>query len=206
MTTDQLTRERSRRKRRAILASGLVLGVGAVVTLAAWNDSVWGDATFGTGDQSWNMQGSVDGGTSWHEFQIQADAGSMQFDLGAIDPGSLTPGDSVHALFGLRETEGHLGSTVTVASPVVDGANTLAQALDVTVYDHGSTNPGACTGTGGTQIVTGKLATVGASTPFTMAAGADNWLCYTVTLPAGTNPSGLAQTVDAAWEMQATSD
>ncbi|NLG54199.1 MAG: hypothetical protein GX542_00865, partial [Rhodococcus sp.] len=48
MTTNDATRERNRRKRKAILASGIVLGVGAVITLAAWNDSVWGTGAFGT--------------------------------------------------------------------------------------------------------------------------------------------------------------
>ncbi|WP_226438443.1 MULTISPECIES: SipW-dependent-type signal peptide-containing protein [Rhodococcus] len=52
MTTNDQARSRNSRKRRALLASGLVLGVGVVITLAAWNDSVWGSSDFGTGENS----------------------------------------------------------------------------------------------------------------------------------------------------------
>lgn len=195
-------RSRNQRKRRAILASGLVLGVGAVITLAAWNDSVWGDSMFGTGSNSWNVQGTTDGGTTWQEFETQADAGHMSFSLGHLD---LTPGESTHALFGLHETDGNLGATVVVAPPVVDTANTLGQKLNVRIVSLGDTDPGSYDGTGGTEIANYTMTTGSASAPVTIAPRGEQWLGFTVTLPAGTSPNGLAQEVGAAWEMQATS-
>lgn len=52
---------RNRRKVLAVLAGGLVLGVGAAITLAAWNDSEFATGTFTAG--SFNLQGSTDGTT-----------------------------------------------------------------------------------------------------------------------------------------------
>jgi len=51
----------TRRKVRAVLAGGLVLGVGAAVTLAAWNDSEFATGTFTAG--TFNLEGSTDGTT-----------------------------------------------------------------------------------------------------------------------------------------------
>jgi predicted ribosomally synthesized peptide with SipW-like signal peptide len=41
-----------KRKVRALLAGGLVLGVGAAITLAAWTDNVFGNSDFATGDDT----------------------------------------------------------------------------------------------------------------------------------------------------------
>lgn len=90
--------KRNRRKIRAILAAGLVLGVGAAVTLAAWSDSVWGQSEFAT--DKWNVQGSFNGGTSWGEFATGPTAGTFTFPL--ADATSLTPGESVKAPVSLR--------------------------------------------------------------------------------------------------------
>ncbi|MGO2139648.1 MAG: SipW-dependent-type signal peptide-containing protein [Leucobacter sp.] len=46
-------------KARALLAGGLVLGVGAAVTLAAWTDNEWVRGVFGTG--TFGIEGSTDG-------------------------------------------------------------------------------------------------------------------------------------------------
>ncbi|WP_435277663.1 SipW-dependent-type signal peptide-containing protein [Rhodococcus yananensis] len=202
MTTNDQARSRNSRKRRALLASGLVLGVGAVITLAAWNDSVWGSSDFGTGENSWNVQGSVDAGATWAEFQTQEGAGGMAF---TIDPEGMTPGHEVHALFGLKETEGNMGATVTVKAPITAG-DTLAQNLTVTIVDLGATNPGSFDGTQtGTTIATYTLSPGADSTAVTLDAGGEQWLGFTVELPDGTNPSGLAQSTSAAWEMSAVS-
>src|SRR5699024_3258295 len=56
-----------RKETRAIMASWLVLCIGAAVTLAAWSDTVWGAGTFGTDGSAFNIQGSFDGGENWAE-------------------------------------------------------------------------------------------------------------------------------------------
>ena len=95
MTIDNAdNKAQKRRKVRAILASGLVLGVGAAVTLAAWNDSVWGKAEFGTGANSWNVQGNFTGASDgWNEFVTANAAGSFNFGVNAS---ALVPGDTVY--------------------------------------------------------------------------------------------------------------
>lgn len=192
-------------KRKAILAAGAVLGIGALIILAAWNDTIWGDGIFGTGDVSWNVQGSVDGGATWDEFEEVGGAGRMRFDLGTIAPNELMPGRSVHAIFGLQEERGHLDATVIVAAPVTDEFNTLGQVLNVRIVDLGTTRPSTFTGTEGTEIANYTLAHGVASAPVTIAAGGQRWLGFVVGMPDGTRPSGLAETVQAAWEMQAES-
>ena len=52
---------------RAILAGGLVLGVGAAVTLAAWNDSEFATGTFGAGSFNLEGQETIAAGFSDHE-------------------------------------------------------------------------------------------------------------------------------------------
>ncbi|MEJ7649283.1 MAG: SipW-dependent-type signal peptide-containing protein [Nakamurella sp.] len=47
--TAPVRRRDRRRKFRAVLAAGLVLGVGGAVTLAAWNDSEYATGTFTAG-------------------------------------------------------------------------------------------------------------------------------------------------------------
>lgn len=71
------------RKRKALLAGGVVLGLGAAATIAAWSDDVWVSATFNA--SSIQIESS-----------LQPDSGYSQH--GAIDAltlqGSTTPGDS----------------------------------------------------------------------------------------------------------------
>ena len=47
-TTDG-TRRRDSRRVKAVLAGGMVLGIGAAITLAAWNDSEFATGTFSAG-------------------------------------------------------------------------------------------------------------------------------------------------------------
>ena len=56
-------RSRSDRRRMllAVIAGGVVLGVGTAVTLAVWNDSEFASGTFSSGQ--FDLQGSIDGAT-----------------------------------------------------------------------------------------------------------------------------------------------
>lgn len=56
---DSVQSRRGWTKARALLAGGLVLGVGAAVTLAAWTDNEWVRGVFGTG--TFGIEGSTDG-------------------------------------------------------------------------------------------------------------------------------------------------
>ncbi|WP_016691555.1 SipW-dependent-type signal peptide-containing protein [Rhodococcus rhodochrous] len=209
MTIDNAdNKAQKRRKVRAILASGLVLGVGAAVTLAAWNDSVWGNAQFGTGANTWNVQGDFGGG--FNEY-IENPGGSMIFTPGF---GNLAPGQTVASLVGLRETGSNLDAIVSLQratdpADVADGVSksNLDETLLLKVTDMGATK-GTCTDKQQTgDVLTGTTATVsnGTFANLTVPKGAERWLCFAVTLPNNLNPSTLSKSVSVAWEFQAVS-
>lgn len=86
------------RKRKALLAGGTVLGLGAAVTLAAWTDDVWVSGAFSAG--TFNVQGAVDAdGEVWADYVSEGDAGPLTF---SVSPTAMTPGDSVYAPLNLR--------------------------------------------------------------------------------------------------------
>ncbi len=119
LTDDE--RNRKSRKRKAILASGAVLGIGAVVTLAAWNDTVFGSGEFGIGNTAWNVQGST----------VSSTAGFLEYatsppEAGAISFSATPPINALHLMpggqttegkFWLKETKGNLDALVTIQAP-----------------------------------------------------------------------------------------
>lgn len=112
--TTTATKRRST-KVKAILAGGVVLGVGAAVTLAAWNDSEFATGTFAGGQ--FNIEGSTDG-TSYAEHDSAADAASLSFE---VDADNMTPGETVYAPFAVRiDEDSSYDADVTVNS-VTDG-------------------------------------------------------------------------------------
>ncbi|MBK0418865.1 hypothetical protein JD276_07445 [Leucobacter sp. CSA1] len=113
-----------RRKITAVLAGGLVLGVGAAVTLAAWNDSEFATGTFTAG--SFTFQGSADGAT-FEDHASVGGAADLSFTQGFDN---LTPGDTVYALYSLK-LEGTSDATVTPVAPALAAGSTL-EAGDLT--------------------------------------------------------------------------
>lgn len=204
----------TKRKTLAVLAGGLVLGVGVAVTLAAWNDSEFATGTFTAG--SFDLQGSttgdVDASYSDHNVDAGGTAATLAFTLptGVVD--DMSPGDSVYAGFWVRLAPG----TTTGATLVADGtaadpaASSNSENLSYEVYELA---PGAtcdAASATGTPVATG--ATLDAQTgvtPMTLAEGADPatagtalQLCFEVTAAAGLE-QGLATT--ATWSFTATS-
>ncbi|RXZ51191.1 hypothetical protein ESP57_05295 [Agromyces fucosus] len=84
-----------RRKVSAILAGGLVLGVGAAITLAAWNDSEFATGTFGSGQ--FGIEGSTDG-TAFSSSPTSPGK-TLAFE---VDADALAPGDTVYAPFAVQ--------------------------------------------------------------------------------------------------------
>ncbi|MFC5929226.1 hypothetical protein D6T64_01470 [Cryobacterium melibiosiphilum] len=193
------------RRARAILAGGLVLGVGAAITLAAWNDSEFATGTFSSGQ--FNLVGSVDGLT-FDENPVGAPA-AVTFTAGFDD---LAPSETVAAPFVV-----HLDATttddadLTVASAV--GSGTAEAELTYGVVAVASV--AACTPTAtGTVLVSPGTALDAVeaaplpSVPLTqsvdgIAAGADVFLCIQVS-----SSTTLAQDTDAVglWEFEAISN
>lgn len=107
------TSARSRRVR-ALLAGGLVLGLGAAVTLAAWNGSEFAKAQFAAG--SFSFTGSANG----VDFSSHPNAGAAATLTVSGDALNLAPGDETFLPFAVK-LEGTNDATVTAVAPAVDG-------------------------------------------------------------------------------------
>lgn len=191
---------RRARKLKAVLAAGLVLGAGAAVTLAAWNDSEFAQGTFIAG--TFNLVGSVDGTT----YTDHATAGSPATLGFTVDAASLSPGAVTAAPFAVELAANTTNpAVVTVSSGATTGTvtNLTYELLQTTTF-------GCTASTTGTDLVAAGTAlnTVPGSTTFPLtqgtggAAGAPVFLCFKVTGGAGL---AQGQTGTATWQFQAAS-
>ncbi len=198
--TDTTSPTKSRGKFRAILAGGLVLGVGAAVVLAAWNDSEFAIGTFGAG--SFNMEGSTDG-AAFAEHATADAAGALTF---TVDPENLAPGDAVYAPFAARLD----GETTTDANVVVGPQVTTGNVTGLT-YELIATEVFGCDAdsTGDPLVPAGTaLGTTPDEVSFDLIQGADPApgtpvnLCFKVT--AGDTLT-QGQTASTTWSFVAES-
>ncbi|UYO95850.1 SipW-dependent-type signal peptide-containing protein [Microbacterium sp. M28] len=150
MNTTVVRSAHSRRtKIYAVLAGGLVLGVGTAVTLAAWNDSEFASVDFAAG--SFVFQGSTDG-TTFADHASEAGAAELTFTA-PFD--NLSPDDVVYAPFALR-LEASTPADLTSIAPVVTGTlsgdlafaavETTAFGCDATSFAAGTAVPTTITG------------------------------------------------------------
>lgn len=197
--------ERKRRRRipgrvRALLAGGLVLGVGATVTLAAWNDSEFATATFQAG--TFNLQGSTDGST----FADHASAPGAPLGF-SVNASTLSPGDVVYAPYAVRLAANTTSpATVTVTAPSTTG--TVAGLTYALIQP---STFGCSASTTGTTLVPAATAvgSVPGTVTFELTPGAPTSspgsavnLCFVVTAGAGLTQS---QSGSATWQLQAAS-
>ena len=206
--------KQNQRKVLAVLAGGLVLGVGVAVTLAVWNDSEFATGTFTAG--SFNLEGStagdVDANYSDHNVDDGDTAATLAFDLPADVVDDMSPGDVVYAGFWVRLAAGTTtGADLVAAGTTADPAvYSNSDHLGYAIY---ALAPGAtCDATTavGTPIASG--ATLDAQTGVTTVpllegasaavAGTAVQLCFAVTADA-TLEQGLV--TSATWEFAATS-
>ena len=193
------------RKVAAVLAGGLVLGVGTMATLASWNDSEFASATFTAG--KFNLEGAVDASqATFSEHATSGAAGGLTF---TAPVGNLTPNDVVAAPYAVRLAA---NTTNNATLNLVAATNTTGTVTNLT-YEVIKTSTAGCTTTttGGTVIVasgTAITSVVGASaislamgSPTTLA-GAPAYLCFKVT--AGANLA-QSQTGAVTWQFQAVS-
>jgi len=178
MSNPTITRGRGRRIK-AILAGGVVLGLGAAVTLAAWNDSEFAIGTFGSGD--FNLEGATVADT-FTEHDTPETAGVLDFE---VSPENLAPDDVVYAPFAVR-----LDDTTTFDANVVVSQETTTGVLTGLTYEVLVTDTFGCAeGTTGEALIPAgtALGTVPADTDVALTAGADDAagtpvnLCFVVT-------------------------
>lgn len=191
----------SKKKLRAVLVGGLVVGVGAAVTLAAWNDSEFAQGTFASGQ--FNLEGSTTSATEGFADHASSDAAApLTF---VINPDNLSPGDSVYAPFAVRLD----ATTTNDASVAVDSAST-GTTTGLTYRLIKTTAFGCAADTTGTDLVAAgtALGTVAGSPAFDLvkgagaAAGESANFCFVVT--AG-DDLAQNQSATATWEFAATS-
>jgi predicted ribosomally synthesized peptide with SipW-like signal peptide len=199
------TNHRSKsRKVKAILAGGLVLGLGAAITLAVWNDSEFVKGTFGAGH--FNVQGSADG-TTFADHTTSGTAATLSFSTGF---NNLSPTQTVASPYVLHlDSATTTGATVSVNSATPTGA--AATKLTYKIVEVAAIEGCTATATGTSTIVPAGTAldSVASAAPFTLTKsalgtdpGADVFLCIQVT-PSTT----LVQDTTAVgtWEFLATS-
>ncbi|MFS0854134.1 SipW-dependent-type signal peptide-containing protein [Microbacterium sp. 179-I 3D4 NHS] len=202
------------RKVLAVLAGGVVLGVGAAVTLAAWSDSEFATGIFTSG--TFNLQGStagdVDASYTDHNVDDGDAAATLAFELPADLVGDLSPGDSVYSGFWVRLAPGTTSAATLVAEGTTadPAATSNSDQLSYAVYALAPDATCDATTATGTTVATG--ATLDAQTavsPVALATGADAatagpavQLCFAVTAGADLE-QGLTTT--ATWQFTATS-
>jgi len=182
-----------RRKASAILAGGLVLGVGAAITLAAWNDSEFATGTFGSGE--FGIEGSTDG-TAFSS-SPESPGKTLSFE---IDADALAPGDTVYAPFAVQLEAG----STNAAAVSIEALGSAPIAADLSYRLIQPAAFGCDAATTGTVLVTDSPTTAGGLAPvfdLTAATTPVN-LCFAVTAGPDLDP-GLTGTV--SWVFVGTS-
>jgi predicted ribosomally synthesized peptide with SipW-like signal peptide len=202
-SNDQTSKRSTRRKVAAVLAGGLVLGVGTMATLASWNDSEFASATFTAG--KFNLEGAVDASqATFSEHATSGAAGGLTF---TAPVGNLTPNDVVAAPYAVRLAA---NTTNNATLNLVAAANTSGTVTNLTYELIKTIGAGCTTASTGTVIVAaGTAVTSVSTTPITLnmgspttLAGAPAYLCFKVT--AGANLA-QSQTGAVTWQFQAVS-
>ncbi|PJJ55632.1 SipW-dependent-type signal peptide-containing protein [Compostimonas suwonensis] len=222
-----------RKKAFAIMAGGLVLGLGVTATLAAWTDTEWifggnaaGDGP-GVGTSTFEVEQNTSSpyvATAFDQFEANP-GDTMIFGVDAL---ALSPGDAVYAPVALRTIADSLGGSVELqaaveadesdfTTPSVDPDGLLWGALDLRVsVAEDAVLP--CTADafapGATIIADGPLATADGSIAQELDAESGNvqHYCFELTLPeAPTLPVGFdlddlqGLSIAPAWEFAADS-
>lgn len=211
MSDNTSTRWTRSHRIRALLAGGVVLGVGAAVTLAAWNDSEFAKGSFAAG--SFNLEGSLDNST-YAEHDTSGGA-AVVFDSTTYS-GNISPGDVLYKPFWVRldqatTSDATMVLTATAPAPTT-GDNSPYLSYDIYELAPGDTCNAATAGSA-TAVWSGATLDARPATPATVSLtkgtpgttpGTAVQLCFKVTA----GPEGSFQqaaTASTVWEFKATS-
>jgi len=195
------------RKIRALLASGLVLGVGATLTLSSWNDSEYVGGELQAG--SFGIEGSPTGQDGTYRSSTDGPSHALTFEPEA---GQMYPGYTTYALFSVRAQSGSLGGTIQVQPPQWDRENTasLGQYLDygISVVDGTVCDESAFEAS--TEPVVGSGTSLSNSEPAATeqnlaADGTPVNYCIELTLHADASSDAQGQSVTPQWQFLGTS-
>lgn len=112
---------RTSRKIAAVLAGGLVLGIGAAATMAAWTDSQYATATFTSG--VFALESSVDG-NSWKKHIVSDPA------IISMSTSAMSPGVSSFGYLDVRTTKGSTVGGTAVLLPSAASAQSDTEMID----------------------------------------------------------------------------
>ena len=198
---------------RALLAGGLVLGVGAAVTAASWNDSEYATATLST--STFNTESNV-GGVGYLD-NATSPGTTVTLPVGAFSPGTT---GYLPVLIQTKATS--IAGTVVLNGAVFTGTD-AALLRDAFVYrvvrTTATCNASAFSGTpvfvvGTSTASAAPLLTVGQNSGVSntlaaaapTAAGAPTGFCFEVTLPSTAANTLQGKTASATWQFLATSN
>lgn len=206
MDTRRGVREKKRlrsRRIRAVLAGGLVLGIGSAATLAAWNDSEYGSGSFQAG--RFDIVGATDGATfSNHASSAVGTAAVLSF---VAAPTAMAPGTTTYALFSVKTVDPSVAGTVQVTAGTPGGTG-LATYLTYGMKTITGTTCNLAAYTGGTVVVAdGSALTASGATTQSVSANGGNQVnyCIAVTLPTTAPNAAQGLTMTQTWQFQGTS-
>lgn len=226
ITPDAQQKQDRARKRKAILAGGVVLGLGAAVTLAAWSDDVFANGNFFTG--TFEMEGNSALSTqtaSWQQWDTTPGATlSFRQELSTtINPTELQFNETVWAPLSVRLSEATTtdGTYVLTAADWESGdASALIATPPVVKYDVYTVPSAAdCEATAsnvtpatGTPWYTSTVGTVTAASAHNLVSNASDTpgtpehLCLGVTLTSNDQAYMGAAAATIVWEFTATAN
>lgn len=184
---------------RAVLALGMVLGTGAVGTMAAWTDTATATSgAFSTGSIDLQLN-SVQGNPTAYAFT-------------ALTKANMTPGQSIAAMLPVQN-KGSVAfnylatvtSTTSTLAPHMRGSTYLGG----TATNNATTNVGTCSGTllkGPVALVSGGTSTgnIIDSRPMVATTGVEN-ICFLVAVDVAAPTTVQGTTVTATFNFTATS-
>lgn len=178
---------------RAVLAGGLVLGVGATVTLAAWTDQDYASGKFTAG--TFSIIGSTDG-SSFAEHPSEPGA-TLSFGVNA---GKMSPGTTVFALYSVKTGSDSVAGYV---QPKPNASNTsgLGTYLQYGIAMISGTACDASTFAAGTPVSDSS-----ARVALAASGAAQINYCIRVALPANAPNSAQGTSLTARWTFDATTD
>lgn len=186
---------------RAVLAGGLVLGLGVTATLAAWTDKEHTAGEFKAG--TFSIIGSTNG-TDYSDHP-SAPGAPLNFTLAA---NAMVPGATVYAMYSVKTKGESVGGSIHLTAHS-GNENGLGAYLEYGVAQIAGTTCNAAAFAEGTPVVglRSKL-TTGAATNATLpAAGASpvNY-CFAVGLPTNAPNEAQGTALDGQWTFQATTE
>jgi predicted ribosomally synthesized peptide with SipW-like signal peptide len=182
---------------RTVLAFGILFGVGATVTDAAWTDPEFAKGTFTAG--TFNIESATDQAlAAYGNHNTSGSAAVFTFDTASLPLSTaMYPGAVVASPWAIRAAAGSIRGTATLAAATLTStSNSFATDLQYRVF-WSMTNPN-CTASStsasnylvGSATTWGSMTATPTTTALTLAAGASSttpgapvYLCFQFTLP-----------------------